>query len=188
MGVPTPDKTVEDGPNTMRKTLCLLFVPMALMAQSGDSETLRAILEEIRQLRQDFQGMTFVAQRVQILLHRIQRQEGLLNAARLRHAEADMKLGNARRMRSETAEALEELELSLASEQNAQHRAVLEGQQRELERILNMWTREEPQLRADEVDASNELSTELATLDELRDRLDRLDRQLEAYGTTAPAH
>ena len=160
---------------------------MALIAQSTDSETLRSILQEIRQLRQDFQGMTFVAQRVQILLYRIRQQDGLVDAARLRHEEAKEKLSNASGARSETAAALKDLENSLASARDDRHRAALEGQRREIERRQNMWTRKELELRAAEVDAGNELATAQATLDELRDRLDRLERQLEAYGTGGPA-
>ncbi len=160
---------------------------MALIAQSSDSETLRAILQEIRQLRQDFQGMTFVAQRVQILLYRIRQQDGAVDAARRRHEEAKAELSRATKNRSEAAEALKEIEGSLASAQDPRQRGILEEQQRELKRRLNMWTREELQLRAAKVDAGNELATKQATLDELRDRLDRLERQLEAYGTTAPA-
>ncbi|MCP5113139.1 MAG: hypothetical protein GY953_20100, partial [bacterium] len=101
--------------------------------------------------------------------------------------EAKEELSRATSTRAETAEAFKELEGHLASVQDPRQRRALEEQHREFKRRLNMWTREELQLRAAEVDAGNELATKQATLDELRDRLDRLERQLEAYGTTAPA-
>jgi hypothetical protein len=42
---------------------------------TGDSQTLQALLSEIRLLRQDLQTTTIAAQRAQILIYRLQGQE-----------------------------------------------------------------------------------------------------------------
>ena len=47
-------------------------LPAAAQKPSSDSETLQALLTEIRQLRKDLQITSVAAQRVQIVLYRLQ--------------------------------------------------------------------------------------------------------------------
>jgi len=54
----------------------------------GDSQTLQALLSEVRQLRQDLQTTTIAAQRAQILLYRLQGQEAAVARASQRIDEA----------------------------------------------------------------------------------------------------
>jgi hypothetical protein len=56
--------------------LSLLLSSTACFGQTttGDSQTLQALLSEVRQLRQDLQITTIAAQRAQILIYRLQGQ------------------------------------------------------------------------------------------------------------------
>lgn len=167
----------------MVRTFCLLLAPVCLTAQSPDSETLQAILQEVRQLRQDIQGMTFVTQRVQILLYRIRLQNERVKEAAERLDAARIELAQAKRNRSGTDEELNRMKAALASSPDQDMRAQLDKVIPDIERRLEMWTTESRDLGTAEMEASNNLANETATLSELRDRLDRLDRQLEGYAT-----
>src|SRR5437868_4201738 len=64
---------------------CLLLLALLLTAnrsfgQSGstDSQTLQALLAEVRQLHHDLQTTTLAAQRAQILLYRLQAQQSVV--------------------------------------------------------------------------------------------------------------
>jgi hypothetical protein len=66
--------------------LGLLLISSAAFGQtsSTDSQTLQALLAEMRQLRQELRITTVAAQRVQILLYRLQIQEGAVERAQRR--------------------------------------------------------------------------------------------------------
>jgi len=55
--------------------LLLISAPVFGQSTSTDSQTLQALLAEVRQLRHDLQTTTIAAQRAQILLYRLQGQE-----------------------------------------------------------------------------------------------------------------
>jgi hypothetical protein len=65
----------------------------AVQSSPADSQTLQAILEEIRDLRQDLQNVTVTARRTEIFLYRLQTQETVVARAFQRVAEAQSKLG-----------------------------------------------------------------------------------------------
>ena len=58
----------------------------------GDSQTLQALLSEVRQLRQELRTTTIAAQRSQILIYRLQGQEASVGRASQRREEAREKL------------------------------------------------------------------------------------------------
>lgn len=143
-------------------TLLAFLAPSTAFAQSTDSQTLQALLQEIRQIRNDLYGMTLVAQRVQILLYRIQLQEDAARRTALRY---DQKAAEER----------------LSSLQNPNERAPHEEVAREMKRRAEMWSAEESSYRAAEAAAGSDLRNEQLKLLELQQRLDRLEQQLENY-------
>ena len=170
-----------------RITSLLFVIPAALLAQSGDSQTLNAILQEIRQLRQDVTSMTLVAQRVQILLYRVQLQDNVVSKSAERHDMAKGSLEDAERNKAEVVGNIKQQEERLRNVQNPEERTQLENSIRELKGTLDMWTKEEQRFRNAEVDANNEYRSEEMKLTELQDRLNRMEVQLEAYpGSRAP--
>jgi len=58
----------------------LLLIATGVVAQTAppDSQLTQAVLSEVRQLRQDLQSTAAIIQRVQIVVYRIQAQEGQL--------------------------------------------------------------------------------------------------------------
>jgi len=74
-----------------------MLVPAPVFGQSTstDSQTLQALLAEVRKLRHDLQSTTIAAQRAQILLYRLQGQEAAV-------ARASQKLDDSRARLIET--------------------------------------------------------------------------------------
>lgn len=165
----------------MTRFMCFLFLTATAAAQPNDSQTLQALLQEVKQLRQDMQGMTLVAQRVQILLHRIQLQDDLTKKAAQRYEQASARLKDAERAHSGAANEMSRAEEKLASLQNPTERKPLEEFVNELKRRVEMWSNDEARYRAAEVASGSDLKGEQAKLFELEQRLDRLEQQLESY-------
>jgi hypothetical protein len=165
----------------------LLLAPAGLAAQSGDSATLQSILQELRQMRQDMLGMTVVAQRVQILLYRIQLQDDAAKKAEQHHTQTRLKLMGAQRARTDAENELRESEGKLSSLQNPAERTAIERVVSEMKKRADIWSRDESDSRAAEAEAAGAVKVEQLKLAELQERLDRLEHQLEAYSRTAPA-
>src|SRR5882762_6133029 len=124
---------------------------------TGDSQTLQALLFEVRQLRQDLQTTTIAGQRVQILIYRLQGQEA-----------ADVK-------RFEDS-------LSGAVNPATQRKDIEEGVLPQLKTRLESLGNQEQQLQTREIEAEQQLRAEEVKLSDLRDQLDRLDKTLENAG------
>ncbi len=130
--------------------LGLLLLSTACFGQTtpGDSQTLQALLSEVRQLRQDLHTTTIAAQRAQILIYRLQGQEAAVARASQRLDEAREKLARIR------------LKTRLESLEN-------EEQQRQTREI-----EAEQQLRAEEVRLSD-LRDQLDRLDKALENASR---------------
>jgi len=160
----------------------LLLTSAALVAQSNDSQTLQAILQEVRPLRKDLAGTTVVAQRVQILLYRLQLQGDAVKNAAQRHDQTVAKVNDAERARLDAANGLRTAEERLASlGGNDSQRPVIEAQVSEMKRRVEMWSHDESDRRAVEIAADSDLKREQVTLADLQQRLDELERQLQSY-------
>ena len=156
-----------------------LLTSAVLVAQTSDSQTLQAILQEIRQVRQDLAVANIASQRVQILLYRLQLEGDAIKNATTRHDEAREKVKNAEKNHRDAANGLKAVEDQLASLTNESQRPPIEAQVREMKRRTDMWARDESDLRAVEIGADSDLKNEQAKLADLQQRLDQLERQLE---------
>jgi hypothetical protein len=165
--------------NLMRLVAFLLVLCCSLPAQTNDSQTLHALLQEVRQLRDDMQGMTLVAQRVQILLYRIHLQDDVVKKAAVRHDQAKSKLKESEHNVTHTRSELKGFEEKLAGIQDRTQRTALEEAAHEFKRRAEMWAQEEVQWRASEAEAAGEARTEQLKLIEYQERLDKLEKQLE---------
>ncbi len=94
--------------------LGLLLLSTACFGQTtpGDSQTLQALLSEVRQLRQDLQTTTIAAQRAQILIYRLQGQEAAVARASQRLDEAREKLARIQDERKHVATDVKQQGLS----------------------------------------------------------------------------
>jgi chromosome segregation ATPase len=160
----------------------LLFFSTDCFGQTttGDSQTLQALLSEVRQLRQDFQTKTIAAQRAQILIYRLQGQEATVARASQRLDEVREKLARTQDERKHVAADVKQQEEFINNTENpASQRKEVEGMVSQLKTRVESLESQEQQLQTREIDAEQQLRTEEVRLSDLRDQLDRLDKALE---------
>ena len=111
---------------------CFLFlvvfaIPAATFGQtaSSDSQTLQALLSEVRELRQELRVSLTRMQSAQILLSRVQTQQAAFTRASERLNDARSKLADAQTHQKDVRNNLKRFEDALSDEQNP-------AQQREL--------------------------------------------------------
>jgi chromosome segregation ATPase len=163
--------------------LCFFAFSTGSFAQTSpsDSQTLQALLLEVRQLRQDLQTTTIAGQRAQILVYRLQGQEAAVARASQRLDEAREKLARIQDERKHVVADVKRLEDSNGDAANpaTQRKEIEEGVLPQLKTRLESLESQEQQLQGREIDADQQLRAEEVRLTDLRDQLDRLDKTLE---------
>lgn len=160
--------------------LLLFSAPCFAQLAPSDSQTLQALLSEVRQLRQDLQTTTVAVQRAQILLYRLQGQEASVARASQRLDGARERLVAIQDQREHVAADVKRQEDYVSNTENppAQRKEIedaLPPQKTRLESLKN----EEQQRQTQEIEAEQQLRAEEVRLSDLRDQLDRLDKTLE---------
>ncbi len=144
-------------------------------ATSSDSQTLRALLGEVRELRQVLQSSLARIQSAQILLSRLQIQEVAVTRASQHLDDARSKLAEVQVvMRSEAAEIKHFEDAAPNGENAAQAEEALKRAKSDLEASTNL----EQQRQATESEAEEQLRTERDKLNSLEDQLDELVRNV----------
>ena len=161
--------------------LVLSLASPASFAQTSSTElqTLQALLAEVRQLRQDLRTTTVAAQRVQILLFRLQVQEAAV-------ARMERRLDDARSNLTQTQLELKRLAAEIKLREDMQSNTQNPAERKELEEVLPRLKAEleslkstEQQLQARESESEQDLRAEQAKLAVLHGELDMLDKSLE---------
>ncbi|HEY2544877.1 MAG TPA: hypothetical protein VGI46_02325 [Candidatus Acidoferrum sp.] len=160
-------------------TVMVLGTTSAALGQttSSDSQTLQALLTEVRQLRHDLQVSLAKAQKAQILLSRLQIQEVAVTRASQHLDDARSRLAEVRLvLKSEGAQIkhLEEDEPN-AGETPAQVADALKQVKSDFEAATNL----EQKHQVIESDAELQLRTEQDKLNTLETQLDELVREME---------
>jgi len=159
--------------------LLVLSIPAFAQSAPSDSQTLQALLSEIRQLRKDLQTTTVAAQRVQILMYRLQMQHAAVARAQQRVDEARSRLAEAQdRVRHFTTE-IERAEAALNDSQNSIDSKQVEGMLAAAKRELEPQKIAQQEWETKEAEAVQNLRSEEAKLAGLEEQFDRLDRELE---------
>ena len=168
----------------------LLFsAPVFGQSTSTDSQTLQALLAEVRQLHHDLQTTTIAAQRARILLYRLQGQEAIVARASQRLDDAGARLAEVQSNRTKlTADIKKYEELVSQTENSPTDRKQIEDLLPQLKAKLAALENEEQQRQAREIEAEDELRTERAKLGELQVGLDRLEKILEGSGQQSAAN
>ena len=157
-----------------------MISPAALgQTSSTDSQTLQALLVEMRQLRQELRTATFAAQRVQILLYRLQIQEAAVERAQRRVDEARSALSQTQAEVRVAASSIKDTEDKVTNAQNPVEKKRQEDLLTKLKAYLESQENSAQQSQTKESEIEQELRTEQAKLNALQDQLDRLDRSLE---------
>jgi chromosome segregation ATPase len=160
--------------------LLVFSTPCFGQTTPGDSQTLQALLSEVRLLRQDLRTTTVAAQRSQILIYRLQGQEAAVARASQRVDEAREKLAKTQDERKQMTVEVKQIEDFVGNTDNPPtQRKALENRLSELKTGLESLGSEEQKHQSREIDAEQQLRTEEVRLSDLRDQLDRLDKALE---------
>jgi chromosome segregation ATPase len=170
-------------------TLFALFLAASnaiCQTPAKEPDTIQALLTEVRQLRQDIEAMTVASQRVQIALYTLQIQDAALTRSTQRADSVRNKCSGAEGNRTHVAEAIQRMESTLASGKLA------EPETKDAQLVLAQHKSEFEQAnltvqscQVAESEASSQLRTDQAKMSDLQDRIERLDKVLEKFGTTA---
>jgi len=161
----------------------LLFIPAPVFGQSAstDSQTLQALLVEVRQLRHDLQTTTIAAQRAQILLYRLQGQEAAVTRVSQKVDDARARIAETQSNRTKlTSDIKRHEDFVNTTENSPADRKQVEEVLTQLKEKLALLENEEQQRQTREIEAEDQLRTERAKLGELQDQLDRLEKVLES--------
>jgi chromosome segregation ATPase len=146
---------------------------------STDSQTLQALLAEVRQLRKELRTTTVAAQRAQILLYRLQIQEGAVTRAEQRVAEAHSALAQTQYEQKHFASEIKLREDMQSNSQNPAERKELDELLPRLKAQLESSNDTEQHLQMKVTEAELDLRTEQAKRTALQDQLDLLDKSLD---------
>jgi hypothetical protein len=162
-------------------TLGLLFCGPAAPSQttSTESQTMLALLAEIRQLRHDLQSAASAAMRAQILIYRLHVQAAAVQRASQNLDNARSMLQQMEWQREYTIRQKKEYEEMKDHADNSAERKRFEDLISGLGARIEALIPEEQELRAKESEREQELRIEQAKFDELQDELERLDKALE---------
>jgi chromosome segregation ATPase len=163
-----------------------LLLGFLLLASTGfgqtsqtDSQTLQALLAEVRQLRQELQTQSTTAQRTQILFFRIQTEQAAVARASQRAEDARAKLAETQSARKKLESEAKGVHDRLENPDNAAERKDLEGMVTFYKRRSEELGEEEQQRQAKQVEVEEQLRLAQAKLDDLQARLDELDKALQ---------
>lgn len=177
----------------MRSGFLLGFVVLActfVLGQSAsrDTQALESLVKELRQLRQDLVTTTVAAQRVQIVLYRLEGQQtAVQRAAERRDLARDRLTDTESQIKRVTAE-IQQSEDHLTQSQSAPERKELQEQVLpRLKADLETHRHLQQQQQASESEAEEHLRAEQARLNDLENFLDRLDKSLADLDSRVPA-
>ncbi|MFY9607303.1 MAG: hypothetical protein WAU45_01650 [Blastocatellia bacterium] len=174
-----------DSVKTVRLLLVLLFslsvMPLdsAVQAQTprqlDDQGLIKALLDEVRLLRQAFQRLNLNAYRSQILVERIRAQND--KVARLTRSleEARDEIADTLVSMNQLNERIKATESIIQQEPNEKQRAQMEA---ELKFNLEVRKQREQRVREREQRLSEQLRLEQGKLDDFESRLDALEREI----------
>lgn len=161
-------------------TLTLFGISAAAFGQgaSSDPQTLQAILTEVRALRQELRVSLARVQTSQILLSRLQMQEGAVARASEHLNDARSKLSDIQVRQREVTAEVKRLEDALGSEENMQQQKVLQDRVNHVKSELEVTRDSVRQRQTTEIQAQQQLRAEQDKLGALEAQLDDLIRTM----------
>jgi valyl-tRNA synthetase len=163
-----------------RLSFLILFVfamPVVTFGQatSSDSQTLQALLTEVREIRQDLHVSLARAQSAQILLSRLQIEEVDVTRASQHLEEARSKLTEVQVVQRSEADQIKHLENMPSNGENAEQiQQAIDAAKADLEASASV----ERERLATKTEAEQQLQTEQAKLKKLEAQLDELVRNM----------
>lgn len=186
----------------LKSGLLALFVVICLaasstaLAQSGnsanavqadDKQLTQALLDEVKLLRQALQRMSLSSFRAQVLTERLRVQQDQVSQLSREVEGLRAMLADGRSGQPWLAERAKEIESQLGRETDPARRQQLEQQSKQLQLEAERQSQRVAQQREREMQLTAKLQTEQAKLNELNERLDTLERELEALSAAEKA-
>ena len=151
----------------------LLFVPNAVGQKvDRESETMQALLSEIRELRRDLQAAALAARRAQIVIYRLHEQEMAGENAKSAVAQTQIQ----RKYNADELKRFAEHKDRIENEQQRKQYSDEMSSIRDREEALQAQGQE---LQSSQFELEQQLKIEQAKLQQLQEQLDRLDKDLE---------
>jgi chromosome segregation ATPase len=147
--------------------------------RNEEREILKALLEEVRQLRLELQRTNAFSQRLLVTLERIRLQQTRVDSLTRSLQTVRSQLAEMRDTRTRIEGEIKESEERMSLGSDPDTRSILESQIKEMKNRLTALTREEEQARRREADLNTELDASRARLNDLNNQLDTMMRQLE---------
>ena len=164
------------------KTLCwlVLFAGPCAVAQSNNDATLQALLVEVRQLRLALERSAVLTPKIQMTLQRMQFQQEALGRVSRELESVRSQLSSTAGEEAKAGTFISDLENRILQEQDAARRKQLETELKIAKSATEQQSATATQLRAREAELAGRLATEQAKWDELNDRLNAIERALDA--------
>jgi len=153
--------------------------PVTQVSQPDSGQIMQALLGEVRQLRQAIQRSNLNTYHAQVTLERLRLQQQRVDRLTEKLGEARKELAAMRRNMAELPEAIKKLEAQLARESDANRRRELEKNQELFKSMIESGPEDVAKLQETESELSGQLQIEQVKLNELNDRLDTLQKELE---------
>jgi predicted nucleic acid-binding Zn-ribbon protein len=167
--------------------LCLL-APSAALAQDGqppapaqvdERQVLRALLNEVHQLRLALQQASLSGYRAQIAVERLRLQQERVERLSRELEDYRNQIAELKSHQSRLGEMLKELETQLNREADLVRRVEIDSQYKMLKFEMDQQAQREQRQREREAQLQAQLQAEQSKLGELNDRLDALEREIE---------
>ncbi len=151
-----------------------------------DTQTLQALLREVRELRQDLRTSTIASERAQILLSRLQAQQQSVNNAQRELDTARSQLNEAenRRKNFDRQIAYYSGQDNEDSTPDPAKRQMLEENLKRLKALAQDVETQHDSAQTREMSAKDQLQVEQSKLDALQSELDQIDRTLANLAST----
>jgi uncharacterized phage infection (PIP) family protein YhgE len=167
----------------MRRVLWIFFLLLTSAYAFGqttpsDSQTLQSLLSEVRGLRQDLQVSLNRTQSMQILLARLQMQEGAVARASDHFNDARQRLLDAHLHQKELALEVKRIEDEVANAQNPQQQADFQDRMKHVQSDLEVFGNIVQQQETTEAQAERQLRDEQDKLAAIEGQLDELIRSM----------
>jgi len=169
--------------------LFLLFCPCGFSQVAlPDSQTLQALLMEVRHLREDLRTAAVAGQRAQIFIYRVQVQESVVRRIQERVDNARATLTQLQSEQKRLAADIKRLEEARnRTETSAEEKREIDETLAGSKARLEIESNSELEIQAKLPEAEDQLRVEQAKLNRLEDELDRLDKTLENLGQPSGA-
>jgi DNA repair exonuclease SbcCD ATPase subunit len=152
---------------------------------SSDTQTLQALLREVRALRQELRASLNRTQSMQILLARFQVQEGVVTKASDRLNESRQKVFDIQVHQKELAVEAKRLEDELNSAETPQQQAELQERIKQVKSQLDLAGNIAQQQQTTEIQAEQQLRDERDKLGTIESQLDELIRIMGSPAETS---